>query len=165
MKKYSILLGAMLSLIFFSNTVQAEVQSPIYTDGIGRSHFLGKGGYSTMRQINMQGMEASAVNDAVNVHSGTKKVVEQEKEALEQKANETTQTVETNIVDVLKEKPTVPVSSHKTTFTSEKRKMDASAPFGYGMTNINSGVNESKTIYTDEIGRLHFFGRANQIKE
>ena len=46
-----------------------------------------------------------------------------------------------------------------------ERKMDASAPFGYGMTNINSGVNESKTIYTDDLGRLHFFGRANQIRE
>ena len=45
------------------------------------------------------------------------------------------------------------------------RKLDASAQFGQGMTNLNSGVNDSKTIYTDDLGRLHFFGRANQIKE
>ena len=28
-----------------------------------------------------------------------------------------------------------------------------------------SGVNDSKTIYTDDLGRLHFFGRGNLIRE
>ena len=65
MKKVSLFLGIALSILVFSNIVFAEVQSPIYTDDIGRSHFLGKGGYSTVRQINMQGMEANAVNDAI----------------------------------------------------------------------------------------------------
>ena len=71
-----------------------------------------------------------------------------------------------NITSVLKENTTIPVSSKgKATFTPEKRKLDASAPFGHGMTNLNSGVNESKTIYTDDLGRLHFFGKANKIKD
>ena len=159
-----ILLGAILVSV---NIVSAEIQSPIYTDDIGRSHFLGRGGYSTMRQINMQGMEAGAVNDAINYHTNkmNKEVNNVETEFVKD-IKETTTNLETNITDVIKEKETIPVSSKsKSTYTSEQRKMDASAPFGMGMTNINSGVNESKTIYTDDIGRLHFFGRANQIKE
>ena len=45
--------------------------------------------------------------------------------------------------------------------------MDASASFGQGATNLspNSGVNNSKTIYTDDLGRLHFFGKNNIIRE
>ena len=145
----------------------AEVQSPIYTDDIGRSHFLGRGGYSTMRQINMQGMEAGAVNDAINYHSNKMtKDVENVENELTKDIEDTTKAVHTDITNVIKEKQTVPVSTRaKSTYTSEQRKLDPSAPFGMGMTNINSGVNESKTIYTDEIGRLHFFGKGNLIKE
>ena len=166
MKKSFVYLGLVASLLFSVGIVSAEVQSPIYTDDIGRSHFLGRGGYSTVRQMNMQGMEANAINDAANTYS--QKAMELENKVSET-ASDLVNTVEkttTDITEVIKEKQQVPVSSHsKTTFTSEKRKMDASAPFGYGMTNINSGVNESKTIYTDDLGRLHFFGRANQIRE
>ena len=68
---------------------------------------------------------------------------------------------------MIKEKDVVPASSRsKVTITTEQRRMDASAPYGYGMTDIRpAGVNESKTIYTDDIGRLHFFGKANQFKD
>lgn len=166
MKKISIILG-ILCLMLGVNGVFAEIQSPIYTDEIGRSHFLGRGGYSTVRQINMQGMEANAVNDAINCHSNkmTKEVENVENEIVKD-IEEAKKGLETDITSVLKENTTVPVSSKgKATFTPEKRKLDASAPFGHGMTNLNSGVNESKTIYTDDLGRLHFFGRANQIKE
>ena len=167
MKKYCVSLGLISAIAISLTSVSAEVQSPIYTDDIGRSHFLGRGGYSTMRQINMQGMEASAVNDAINYHTDkmTKEVESVENEFAKD-IEDTTKAVQTDITNVIKEKQTVPVSSRaKSTYTSEQRKLDPSAPFGMGMTNINSGVNESKTIYTDEIGRLHFFGRANQIKE
>ena len=52
MKKYCVSLGLISALAISLTSVSAEVQSPIYTDDIGRSHFLGRGGYSTMRQIN-----------------------------------------------------------------------------------------------------------------
>ena len=167
MKKFSMQIGIVLSLLLTTSTVFAEIQSPIYTDDIGRSHFLGRGGYSTIRQMNMQGMEASAVNDAINYHTEkmTKEVESVENEVAKD-IEETKNALETDITSVIKEKTTVPVSSKaKATYTSEQRKMDASAPFGYGTTNIKSGVNESKTIYTDDLGRLHFFGRANVVKE
>ena len=80
---------------------------------------------------------------------------------------ETMSEVETDITKVIKERENVPVSSKtKASFTAEDRKMDASASFGNGATFLpSSGVNESKTIYTDDIGRLHFFGKGNLIKE
>ena len=45
----------------YADTVQ-QIQSPIYKDDIGRSHFLGKGGYSTTRHLQMQEAGAAAVN-------------------------------------------------------------------------------------------------------
>ena len=36
----------------------------IYTDDIGRMHFMGKGGYSGVRNLQMQEMQAGAVNQA-----------------------------------------------------------------------------------------------------
>ena len=32
-------------------------------------------------------------------------------------------------------------------------------------TGHDAGVNDTKSIYTDDLGRLHFFGKANRFKE
>lgn len=145
-KKNLVFLFAVCMLV--SNAAFADVQSPIYTDDIGRSHFLGRGGYNEMRSMQMNEAQAGAVDAAVMNLSNQEKKQEAK-----------------DITDVIKEKPLVPAASHKSSFSSEKGKMDASRFYGYGGTNIPAGVNESKTIYTDELGRLHFFGKANQIKE
>lgn len=178
MLKQSLVLG-FLSLIIttgvaFADTVQ-QIQSPIYTDDIGRSHFLGKGGYSTVRHIQMGEANAAAVNEAVNnlskkdTQTNVENSVNEVKENLqkaEDKVQNAVDKTEINILDVIKEKQNVPVSTKaKASFTSEQQKMDTSAPFGKGNTNLSSGVNESKTLYTDEIGRLHFFGKGNIVKE
>lgn len=157
-KKY---LFALLALVIGSTTVMAEVQSPIYTDDIGRSHFLGRGGYSSVRQIQMGEAQAGFVNDAVDKYSNIKTETAKKADDVKKEVEET----ETDITKVIKEKQEVPVARQKATFSSEKRQMDPSAPYGYGNTYIPSGVNESKTLYTDELGRLHFFGKANKITE
>ena len=154
-KKYFVSLGIIATILLTTGISVADVQSPIYTDDVGRSHFLGRGGYSTTRQVQMDATQADIVNQTVNELS---------------KNNETlviNNPTEKKITDVIKEKDVVPASSRsKMTITPEQRRMDASAPYGYGMTDIRpAGVNESKTIYTDDIGRLHFFGRANQFKD
>lgn len=154
-KKYFVSLGVIATILLTTGISVADVQSPIYTDDVGRSHFLGRGGYSTTRQVQMDATQADIVNQTVNELS---------------KNNETSvinNPTEKKITDVIKEKDVVPASSRsKMTITPEQRRMDASAPYGYGMTDIRpAGVNESKTIYTDDIGRLHFFGRANQFKD
>ena len=159
-KKSFILLA--FTLLISANLVSAEttiqqIQSPIYTDDIGRAHFLGKGGYSVTRQIQSEEPATTVIDKKEEVQENIKKEVEQK---IENKK-------ETNILDVIKEseQPSVNKGS-KASFTPESKKMDASAPFGRGMTNIPSAkVNDSKTIYTDDIGRLHFFGKNNIIKE
>ena len=160
-KKYFLLLAISMVISIgaaFADTSIQQIQSPIYTDDIGRSHFLGRGGYSAVRTTQMNQVQTDFVNDAVNDFSNRKpdKAVENDKSS-----------AETNITDVIKERKDVPVSSKtKATFSSVESKMDPSASFGKGATYIpSSGVNESKTIYTDDLGRLHFFGKGNIIKE
>lgn len=154
-RKYFLSLGLVMTLIISTGIVMAEttiqqIQSPIYTDDIGRSHFLGRGGYSSVRHLEMGEAQAAAVNEVANTTKKTEK-----------------QNVDTDITNVIKERTDIPVSSKtKVNFTSEDRKMDPSASFGHGATYLpNSGVNESKTIYTDDLGRLHFFGKGNLVKE
>ena len=159
------LLAVSVAFIISSISAYAEIQSPIYTDDIGRSHFLGRGGYSSVRQVQMGQAQADFVKDAVDKYSNVK---DDAIKKVEEKANiveENTQQAETDITNVIKEKSEVPVARQKATFTSEKRQMDPSAPYGYGNTYIPNGVNESKTLYTDELGRLHFFGKSNKTTE
>ena len=180
-KKYFVLLAIIFVLsgssVFAETTIQ-QIQSPIYTDEIGRSHFLGRGGYSTVRTMQMNEAQANFVNDAdlkfSNKETEIKKTIDTSKEEAIIKAEEaktkfetSSKEVETDITKVIKDRTDVPVSSKtKASFTSEDRKMDPSATFGKGATYLpSSGVNESKTIYTDDIGRLHFFGKGNLIKE
>ena len=149
-------LGLLVTLFLVQSQVNAA-DSSIYTDGLGRMHFMGKGGYSGVRTMQNNQMQSDFINDAVDKYSKT-----------DTKKNEVIESVEktgNDITSAIKEKPVVPASSYKSTYSYEKGKMDASNPYGFAGTNIPSGVNESKTIYTDELGRLHFFGKTNQIKE
>lgn len=159
MSKKSLILGFVLLLIStnvsFADTIMQQAQSPIYTDDLGRSHFLGKGGYSSVRSMNMGGAYASAVDEVANEIKETQKEV---KENLKQ--------TETDITNVINQKKEVPVASKKASFTSETRQMDPSASFGQGATYLpGSNLNNTKTIYTDDLGRLHFFGKGNIIKD
>ena len=151
-KKY-LTLG--IALLLFSTNISFAntIQSPIYTDNLGRSHFMGKGGYSSVRSMDMGGAYASAVDEVANEVKETQKQVEKNLE-------------QTDITNVIKEKPEIPVASKKASFTSESRQMDPSASYGYGATYLpGSSLNNTKTIYTDDIGRIHFFGKGNLIKE
>ena len=160
MNKNLMVLGLVAILASVSSAFATD--STIYTDNLGRMHFMGKGGYSGVRHLQMGEMQAGAINDAVEQHS-TKK--EEIKEAVEEKVTKEIEKTETDITSVIKEKPVVPAAAHKSTFSYQKGGMDPSNPYGFAGTNIPAGVNESKTIYTDGLGRLHFFGKANQIKD
>ena len=158
-KRYLVILVAATIIstgVAFAETTIQQIQSPIYTDDIGRSHFLGRGGYSSVRHIDMGAAQADAINE-----------VSRDMQKVQKEVKETVNQVETDITNVIKERTDIPVSSKtRASFTAEDRKMDASASFGNGATFLpSSGVNESKTIYTDDIGRLHFFGKGNLIKE
>lgn len=146
-------------------TLSVNANSTIYTDDLGRMHFMGKGGYSGVRQMQNGEMQAGAINDAVEKYSKTEVKVDTKKKEVVEAVEKTNEKAEQKITDVIKEKPVVPAASYKSSYSYEKGKMDASNPYGFAGTNIPSGVNDSKTIYTDELGRLHFFGKGNVVKE
>lgn len=152
----SLLITSISAPVIFANTAIQQIQSPIYVDDMGRSHFLGRGGYSSVRSMQMGDAYSSAINEVTFDTPKTEKKLE------------STNNTNFDITNVIEEKTEVPVTSKtKVSTSSEERRMDASASFGQGATNLspNSGVNNSKTIYTDDLGRLHFFGKGNIIRE
>ena len=74
MSKY--LLASLLGFVIATSSALAEVQSPIYTDDIGRAHFLGRGGYSSVRSVQMGEAYSGAVNEAVDKYSNAKSELE-----------------------------------------------------------------------------------------
>ena len=172
LKKSFIILSLIGVMVISGNVVQAEpsvqmIQSPIYTDDIGRSHFLGKGGYSSVRQTQMNQAQSDFVNDAVNSYSNVNRKIETKVEETMKTIDQKKERVESDITNVIQEKKEIPVTAKtKASFNAEQRLMDASASFGQGATNLpGSNLNKSKTLYTDDIGRLHFFGKGNIVKE
>lgn len=161
---------SLILALSISASVSVSANDIIYTDDIGRMHFMGRGGYSGVRNLQMGEMQSNAINDAaINIQKTQKEVEQNLSEAEQNYKNEINAKRERNITDVIKDNSNVPVSSKgKANFTSEQRKMDASSPYGMGNTNIpnaTKGVNDAKTIYTDDLGRLHFFGKGNVVKD
>ena len=66
-KKSFITLGLLTLMSCSVSSVFAD--DVIYTDDLGRMHFLGRGGYSSVRKIQMDEAQAGVVNDAVNKYS------------------------------------------------------------------------------------------------
>ena len=66
-KKSFITLGLLALMSCSVSSVFAD--DVIYTDDLGRMHFLGRGGYSSVRKIQMDEAQAGVVNDAVNKYS------------------------------------------------------------------------------------------------
>ena len=147
-----------ISLVTLMTMTTAMADNTIYTDDLGRMHFMGKGGYSGVRQLQMGEMQAGAVNDAIEKHSV-------KTEEIKKEITETVEKAETDITSVIKEKPSTTPAAYKSTYSYQKGGMDASNPYGYAGTSIPASVNDSKTIYTDGLGRLHFFGKGNIIKD
>ncbi len=50
-----------------------------------------------------------------------------------------------------------PNAGYKTKYTYIEKDMSDYNPY----TGADSGVNDSKSIYTDDLGRLHFFGKGS----
>lgn len=128
-----------------NNTIM--IQNPVYVDDIGRSHFLSRGGYSRVRKL----QNGQAYNDTINDAS--------------EKFNDEAKTVQVNtyekkVSNVIGEPEEDAFSFGSTSSYYEKVKNHYDTSSDYP-----SGVNASKTIYTDGIGRQHFFGKANIIKK
>ena len=93
-KKLFIILGLIATTTLCANA--ASLDGTIYTDDIGRMHFMGKGNYSGVRTMQNYEMQAGAINDAVDKYSRTKEEVKKE-------VVETVDRTESDITSVIKE--------------------------------------------------------------
>ena len=77
---------------------------------------------------------------------------------------ETTETTEDGrykpISDVSTAYDEAPNAGYKTKYTYIEKDMTDYNPY----TGADSGVNDSKSIYTDDLGRLHFFGKGSLFR-
>ena len=145
-KRSLLILGAVAAMTV--SGAYAGVTFGVDNNNMGRVP-IGETNYSTNRMYRIDEMRSNAVNDAMTEFP-----------------EESTKSGEKKITDVIKEPELrTPAASFKSSFSATKERKDASSQYGFGATNIPSGVNDSKTIYTDDLGRLHFFGKANQFKD
>lgn len=134
-----------LAMMLSATTVFAY--STVYTDEIGRHHFLGKdpGSASAQAAAKYENYNNNVQKDVTDVIYKDESVNKFNNSLNETKVNTTTSTE-----DALKgyfnhSKKPVSTSEFKMPFTS-------------------SGVNDSKTIYTDDIGRMHFFTKDSRVE-
>ncbi len=64
------------------------------------------------------------------------------------------------VSDVARDHDEAPNAGYKTTYTYIEKDMSDYNPY----TGADSGVNDSKSIYTDGLGRLHFFGKGSLFR-
>ncbi len=121
-----------LSIVFIANSVMAN--TTIYTDDLGRMHFLGKDAASVMQTSRME-MIQKEKNELSDI------IYKNEQSAETSTATEETTTPEEVKVNV-KEQHT---NKSKGSFTFNKGAMDASDPYTYGETNIAPKQIDSKT--------------------
>ncbi len=128
-----------LALMFSALTIQAMANTTIYTDEIGRLHFLGKDpGSRTMQEI--QNFNNPEQKDLTNI------IYKNEQENPETKVNTTTPAENAEVAPAVdnasvKENPEQPVKKGKEnktkgSFTFNKGAMDASDPYSFGETNL-----------------------------
>ncbi|MCQ2743263.1 MAG: hypothetical protein MJ230_00505 [bacterium] len=67
---------------------------------------------------------------------------------------------EKNVSNVYNGHDEAPNAGYKTTYTYIEKDMSDYNPY----TGADAGVNDSKSIYTDDLGRLHFFGKGSLVK-
>ena len=64
------------------------------------------------------------------------------------------------VSDVATDHDEAPNAGYKTKYTYIEKDMTDYNPY----TGADSGVNDSKSIYTDDLGRLHFFGKGSLFR-
>lgn len=158
-KKLFISLGFLAA--FCASTICAMAHSTIYVDEIGRLHFLGKDpGSKANYTQQLENFNNPQQKDLTNIIYKNQQTQEKSVKNIENTVGETGRKIEETKVNSVEH-----TNKSKGSFTYNKGSMDASNPYSFGNTNIERGVNSSKTIYTDDLGRKHFFNKANQIKE
>ncbi len=119
----------LMTILFIANSAMAE--STIYTDDLGRMHFLGKDAATVMQRSRIESLqkEENELNNIIYKN-------EQPDSSAETPVNNETKV---NSQEQHSNKS-------KGSFTFNKGAMDASDPYTYGETNITPKSNESKPV-------------------
>ena len=149
MKKSIISLGILSAIII--STTAAMAYSTVYTDEIGRHHFLGKDPGSKAAQSQYADLNNSKTKEFNSVNFKDQELNKEYtpsdkfKKSLFNKNEETNANTDNTKPIAEKSAPAKYDYKDKTPFSFDRTRYD------------RSGVNDSKTIYTDDIGRTHFF--------
>ena len=147
MKKLFATMGILAVTALTITTAIAE--STIYTDGLGRMHFLGKDAASnSARNVNYANPEQQDLTRRLYENStGELNYVDRPLKNYENTFSDSRYTnwrkkFESNVDDAR-----VNVDNHtKATFSAEKGANDASNPLGYGTTNIDQNLKDKSSV-------------------
>ena len=146
-KKYLTIIAVLSAFVISAGVANAYPQNQLFGTGYG---FAGYNNFSN----------GAAAADAVN---------KPKKLFVETNSTTTTETSETTtefsdgikkVSDVVRDHDEAPNAGYKTTYTYIEKDMSDYNPY----TGADSGVNETKSIYTDGLGRLHFFGKGSLFR-
>lgn len=148
-KNYLTIVSIAALFVITAGCANAYTQNTLFGTGYG---FAGYNNFSN----------GAAVTDAINkpkklfVETKTEKTVEETTEEIKK----TTDSAEKNVSSISGKYDEAPNAGYKTKYTYIEKDMSDYNPY----TGTGSGVNDSKSIYTDGLGRLHFFGKGSKIK-
>lgn len=152
LKQYLMIIAAVSVFTITSGAVEAYPQNTLFGTGYG---FAGYNNFSN------GAAEADAINKPQKMFI-EKKSVESSAESAEAASyeNEVTnnKSSEKSVSDIIRDYDEAPNAGYKTKYTYIEKDMSDYNPY----TGNGSGVNDSKSIYTDGLGRLHFFGKGSR---
>lgn len=117
-------------------------------------------GFAGYNNFNNGAAQAGALNEKPK-NIEVKKNFDGTIEATTETLDENAKSAEKNVSDINRKYDESPNAGYKTNYRYIEKDMSDYNP----NTGAGSGVNSSKSIYKDNLGRLHFFGKNNQIKE
>jgi len=139
-KKYLTILTVISALVIAAGAANAYPQNTLFGTGYGFAGYNNFGdGVNESHAINAkkQFVETTTTEANDEFAEGIKKVS-----------------------DVARDHDEAPNAGYKTTYTYIEKDMSDYNPY----TGADSGVNDSKSIYTDGLGRLHFFGKGSLFR-
>lgn len=138
-KKYFTTIAIVSAFALTICAAQAYPQNTLFGTGYG---FAGYNNYSN----------GAAASSAINAPA------KQFKETTE--PAESNSEFERKVSNVARDHDEAPNAGYKTTYTYIEKDMSDYNPY----TGADSGVNDSKSIYTDDLGRIHFFGKGSKFR-
>lgn len=146
-KKYLSTIAIVSAFILTASAVHAYPQNTLFGTGYG---FAGYNNFSNGAS------EASAIRKPAKQFIETKETTETTETAGEAK-NYSEKPI-SNLSS--RDHDEAPNAGYKTTYTYIEKDMSDYNPY----TGADAGVNDTKSIYTDDLGRLHFFGKGSRFR-